>query len=100
MAGTNLPIGLRIIEINDFRIDLNLEGKFLVISYQDKPGVIGKVGSILGQDNVNIASMQVGRKSYGGQAIMIIQTDNKPSKATMEKINKNIELTDLTYLEI
>ncbi|ACL69906.1 phosphoglycerate dehydrogenase [Halothermothrix orenii] len=100
VAGTNLPIGLRIIEINDFRIDLNLEGKFLVISYQDKPGVIGKVGSILGQDNVNIASMQVGRKSYGGQAIMIIQTDNKPSKATMEKINKNIELTDLTYLEI
>ncbi|MDI3547594.1 MAG: D-3-phosphoglycerate dehydrogenase / 2-oxoglutarate reductase [Halanaerobiales bacterium] len=100
LAGTSLPIGCRVIEINGFRIDLNLDGKFLIAIYQDKPGVIGKMGSILGNDNVNIASMQVGRKNEGGQAIMLIQTDSKPSVETINKIKQGLDFVELSYLEI
>ncbi len=103
IAGTSLPVGLRVVEINNYRIDLDLSGKYLVVSYKDKPGVIGTIGSILGKAEVNIASMQVGRKAEGGQAIMLIQTDSDPSEKTMKNINKissDIEIDDIAYLEI
>jgi len=100
IAGTLLPVGYRVVEINNFRIDLNLEGTFLVASYHDKPGIIGKVGTILGDDEVNIASMQVGRDDQIGEAIMIIQTDSKPSKKIMEKIKGELDFLDIAYVKV
>ncbi|MFW6309453.1 MAG: phosphoglycerate dehydrogenase [bacterium] len=103
IAGTSLPVGLRVIEINKYRIDLNLAGKFLVISYKDKPGVIGKIGTTLGENNINIASMQVGREAQGGNAIMLLQTDTKPPQEAMDNLknlSEEIEINDLAYLEI
>lgn len=105
LAGTYLPIGFRLIEINDLRIDLDLSGEFIVVSYQDKPGVIGKIGSTLGEENINIANMQVGRQKVGGEAIMMMQIDSKPSKEIMEKIKNHLDeldtrVKDLSYLEI
>jgi D-3-phosphoglycerate dehydrogenase len=105
LAGTYLPIGFRLIEINGLRIDLDLSGEFIIVSYQDKPGVIGKIGSTLGEANINIANMQVGRKKIGGNAIMMMQIDSKPSKDIMEKIKTHLDeldtkVKDLSYLEI
>jgi D-3-phosphoglycerate dehydrogenase len=105
LAGTYLPIGFRVIEINGLRIDLELSGEFIIVSYQDKPGVIGKIGSILGEAEINIAIMQVGRKSFGGDAIMTMQIDSKPSAEIMTKIKQNLDdldtnVKDLTYLKI
>lgn len=102
-AGTSLPVGLRVIEINNYRLDLKLEGKFLVISYRDKPGVIGKIGTTMGENNINIASMQVGREAPGGKAIMLLQTDTKPSPEAMENLEnmtEELEVDDMSYLEI
>ena len=102
-AGTSLPVGLRVIEINNYRIDLDLEGKFLVLTYEDKPGIIGKIGTTLGKDNVNIASMQVGRDEESGRAIMLLQTDTKPENETMqslENLSDELGIKDLAYLEI
>ncbi len=98
VAGTSLPIGLRIIEINKCRIDLELTGNYLITTYKDKPGVIGKVGSILGDYNVNIARMQVGRKIEGGEAIMLVQTDTRPPEKAIEKINERIDVFDSRML--
>lgn len=103
LAGTSLPIGLRMIEINNYRVDLDLAGKFMIVSYKDKPGVIGKIGTILGKEGINIASMQVGRKTEGGKAIMLIQTDSKPSKDIMKKIKNGqvkLDVIDISYLKI
>jgi len=100
IAGTVLPMGSRVIEINGYRIDLNLEGKFLVAIYKDKPGVIGKLGTILGNDGVNIANMQVGRKAESGEAIMIVQTDSKPENKTMDLLQKDKDFIEICYLKI
>ncbi|MFW6281407.1 MAG: phosphoglycerate dehydrogenase [bacterium] len=100
IAGTSLPLGNRVIEINDYRIDLNLDGKFLIASYIDKPGVIGKVGTILGANGINIANMQVGRKVEIGEALMIVQTDSKPSEEIMTKLEKELEFNELNYINL
>lgn len=100
IAGTVLPMGSRVIEINGYRIDLNLEGKFLIAIYKDKPGVIGKLGTILGNEGVNIANMQVGRKTESGEAIMIVQTDSRPDKKTMESLKKDRGFIEIDYIEI
>jgi len=102
-AGTYLPIGLRVIEINNYRIDLDLSGKYLLISHQDKPGVIGKIGTTLGENNINIGSMQVGRESEGGKAIMLVQTDTKPDKQVMDKLRDTaaeLGIKEVSYLEL
>ena len=53
----------------------------LVTRHRDMPGIIGKLGSLLGGYNVNIASMQVGRKIVRGEAVMVLSIDDPiPSK--------------------
>lgn len=67
--------GPRIVLINDFNIDLLPHGNLLYIQHMDRPGVIGRVGKVLGDNDINIATMQVGRKQAGGEAIMILSLD-------------------------
>ena len=66
----------RIVAINDFHFDVVPTGNMLLINHHDQPGVIGEVGTILGQVGLNIAAMQVGRKQVGGNAIMILNIDS------------------------
>lgn len=67
--------GSRIVNMNGFKIDFNPAGHLLYIQHADKPGMIGKVGNILGDHGVNIATMQVGRKEAGGDAMMMLSFD-------------------------
>ena len=48
----------------------------LLTRHRDMPGIIGKLGSLLGDHNVNIASMQVGRKIVRGEAVMVLSVDD------------------------
>ncbi|MCC3145868.1 phosphoglycerate dehydrogenase [Halanaerobium sp. Z-7514] len=103
LAGTYLPIGFRVIEINGLRVDLDLSGEFIIVTYQDRPGVIGKIGTTLGEENINIANMQVGRQTAGGEAVMLMQIDSKPSSETMGKIKDHLDalntnVKDLSYI--
>lgn len=66
---------IRIVQIGDYRIEVVPSKYMLVTKYIDKPGVIGKVGTILGNNNINIGSMQVGRREAGGESVMVLQVD-------------------------
>ena len=61
----------------------------LVTRHRDMPGIIGKLGSLLGSNNVNIASMQVGRKIVRGEAVMVLSIDDPIP-------NKSVSYTHLT----
>ncbi|MCX6345586.1 MAG: phosphoglycerate dehydrogenase [Armatimonadetes bacterium] len=65
----------RVVKMGGYPMDLAPEGYMLVSLHTDKPGVIGKVGTLLGEKNINIASMHVGRKVQGKQAIMVLNVD-------------------------
>ncbi|GIP15176.1 D-3-phosphoglycerate dehydrogenase [Paenibacillus montaniterrae] len=92
-AGTLLAgYGARIVQIDNYNIDLTPVGHFILISHNDKPGIIGRVGTLLGSNDVNIATMQVGRQDEGGSAIMVLRVD----KGTPKEVLK--QLTDLPEL--
>lgn len=78
----------RIIDVEGYRFDFAPTGKLLIIDHTDQPGVIGEVGNILGQSGINIATMQVGRKKQGGNAVMVLTIDTAVSSEVIEKLEK------------
>lgn len=78
----------RIVKIDDFYVELSPYGHLVVIKNWDKPGIIGNLGTLLGQHNVNIAGMTFGRKEPGGEAISVLNVDSPISKELLEKIKK------------
>ena len=78
----------RIVIIDGYRIDVVPEGNILVVPHQDKPKIIGPVANLIGEHNINIAFMQVGRKVIGGKAIMMLAVDAPVPDETLAKISK------------
>ncbi|NWF51545.1 MAG: phosphoglycerate dehydrogenase [Nitrospirae bacterium] len=76
----------RIVAIDSFKIEIVPEGELLFIYNNDKPGVIGNIGTILGKNKINIARMQFGRETPGGRAISVITIDTPASPKILEKI--------------
>jgi D-3-phosphoglycerate dehydrogenase len=66
---------LRIVKLNDFFIEAIPEGYILLVNNYDRPGVIGNIGTTLGNRNINIATMQFGRDQMGGNAISLLHLD-------------------------
>lgn len=74
----------RIVEIDEYDINFKPEGKILITKNLDKPGMVGKVGTFLGQNNINIASMDLGRNTSINKAIMAINIDEKISEQCLD----------------
>jgi D-3-phosphoglycerate dehydrogenase len=64
------------------------EGDMLVLMNNDKPGVIGGIGTLLGQNGINIARMQFGREKQGGLAMSVVSIDSLVSDELMGKIKQ------------
>ena len=64
-----------IVGIEDLWVDFQAEGHFLLSWHRDRPGIIGQIGSLLGENDINIAFMHVGRRSPRGDAIMVLKLD-------------------------
>jgi D-3-phosphoglycerate dehydrogenase len=79
---------VRIVQIGKYRIEVVPSQYMLVMTYIDMPGVIGRVGTALGSNGINIAGMQVGRQSIGGEAVMVLQVDAPVAENVMEKLQK------------
>lgn len=67
--------GARIVRINDYSVDFKPNAYQLVSYHGDKPGMVGLTGQLLGRQNINIASMSLGRNIQGGQAMMVLSID-------------------------
>jgi D-3-phosphoglycerate dehydrogenase len=78
----------RIIQVDNFPMETVPEGDMLVLMNNDKPGVIGGIGTLLGQNGINIARMQFGREKQGGLAMSVVSIDSPVSDELMGKIRK------------
>ncbi|MEH7301611.1 phosphoglycerate dehydrogenase [Neobacillus drentensis] len=92
--------GARILKINQYRIDVKPEKYLLYIKHRDVPGMIGKVGSLLGDHSINIGTMQVGRTEVGGEAIMVLTLDKTLSPNVIRVLKMIDGLNEAQVLEL
>ncbi len=79
---------IRILTIDGYRVDIRPSGPMLVTQHTDRPGVIGKVGTLIGEAGINIAGMHVGRESEGQGALMVLKLDTPTSEGLLEQIRQ------------
>jgi D-3-phosphoglycerate dehydrogenase / 2-oxoglutarate reductase len=88
--GTVFPgEGPRLIRLNNYRLEAELEGINLIVQNLDKPGVIGLIGSTLGEFRVNIANMHLSRTPVRDQAMSIIRIDEEAPIEALEKLRRH-----------
>ncbi|NLW24388.1 MAG: phosphoglycerate dehydrogenase [Clostridia bacterium] len=99
IAGTIFSNGeAKLVQLDGFSMDAAPTKHMLIVPHVDKPGMIGKVGTILGEEQVNVAGMQVGRKEIGGNAVMIMAIDHAVSEQALEKMRKIDGIFDVRYV--
>jgi len=76
----------KIVEINSYKISLAPEGNTLIITHEDRPGMIGKIATAIGKNNINIGFMEVGRKKRGEKQLMVIKVDEEIKTEAAESI--------------
>jgi D-3-phosphoglycerate dehydrogenase len=89
VAGCVQPSGLpRLLEIDGIDVEAPLEGTFIYLRNLDVPGVVGRVGTVLGQQNVNIANFSLGRKQSGQEAsaVAVVQVDGEISEKVLDAL--------------
>ncbi len=91
IAGTLFEGIPKIVKMRDFMTDFQPEGHMLVMNYVDRPGLIGKIGTILGEAGINIGSMNLGRREKAGEAMVVLSVDSPVDDETVEQIRKAID---------
>ncbi|MED3564476.1 ACT domain-containing protein, partial [Bacillus xiapuensis] len=87
-------------KINQYRIDIKPEEHLLYIKHKDVPGMIGKVGSLLGDYEINIGTMQVGRAAVGGEAIMVLTLDKTLNSNVLQALKLTVGIEEVQLLEL
>lgn len=93
VSGTLIGIAQRerLVEVNGFDLDIEPNDHLAFCSYEDRPGMIGVVGRVLGDAQVNIAGMQVGRSAKGGHALVALSVDTAIPADVLADIKTSIE---------
>jgi len=76
----------RIVRIDDFMLEVIPDGPTLLLHNHDRPGVVGTVGTILGEEGINIARMQLALVRERGEAAMLVNVDQRPDDRVMERL--------------
>ena len=90
----------RIVKIDDFYVEAAPYGQILMMKNLDVPGIIGSIGSLMGQNKINIAAMVFGRKEPGGVAVSILNIDSPVSPELLEKIKKIENILEVKSIKL
>lgn len=85
----------RIVLLDEFRIDAQPHGPALILANRDVPGVIGKVGTLLGEHGINIAEWQMGRSGPGGEAVSFINIDTPVGEVALRELRELLTILDV-----
>ncbi|AJE03742.1 phosphoglycerate dehydrogenase [Geobacter pickeringii] len=91
ISGTLFEGMPRIVNLRDYQVDFAPEEHMLLLTYGDRPGMIGKIGTILGVSDINIASMHLGRREKQGEAMVLLSLDSAVSPAVIEELRTATE---------
>ena len=89
----------RIVRVNDYWVDFVPSGKLLIFQNHDRPGVIGKIGSVLGEAGVNIANFALGRKEGSGLALGALEIDGETDDRLRGELVKSGDMVWVTTVD-
>jgi D-3-phosphoglycerate dehydrogenase len=90
----------RIVRIDGYRVDAVPHGHMLVARNEDVPGVIGFIGSVLGEHDLNIAGMFNGRELIGGEALSVYNLDDPVPAAVLDQLNADGRIIETKYISL
>lgn len=93
---------LRLVTLGNYRLEAYLDGILMAFTHNDVPGIIGRVGTIFGQHQVNIAQMSVGRAgdAPGGEAIGVLNLDNEPPQKALDEVLAHPDIKSVTIIRL
>lgn len=101
IAGTTFNKNdIRIVQIGSYRIEIIPSRYMLFTTFNDRPGVIGRFGITLGENDINIAGMQVGRQSAGGESLMVIQVDSCVPDHVLQQLEKIEAIDSVRFVQL
>ncbi len=90
----------RIVSIDKFKVEVIPEGRIFVVSNNDKPGVIGNIGTTLSKYGVNISRLNLSREQIDGQALVVLGTDSIVPPDAVDKLRKLPNIRSVTEIEM
>ncbi len=98
VSGTIIDAAPHVVRIDEYWVNVIPTGSHVIVTrHVDRPGVIGHVGTILGQTDINVSSMQVGRERARGPALMLLSVDDPVPPEVLEQIRS---VADLQYVKV
>jgi len=96
VSGTLFEGSPRIVRLRDYSMDFTPEEHMLLLNYDDRPGMIGKIGTIMGQHEINIGSLNLGRREKKGEAMVLLSLDSAMPDNVIQEIKA---ATDATFIK-
>ena len=90
----------KIVSINDFDVEVPLAQHLIVMLYTDRPGIVAVYGKEFGENNINIAGMQIARQQRGGDALSVLTVDSRVPEAVLERVAAQIDAKLLKAIEV
>lgn len=100
VAGTLFEGQPRIVRLRDYTMDFAPDEHMLLLNYADRPGMIGRIGTIMGQHDINIASMNLGRSEKKGEAMVILSLDSPVPPPVVEELRAATEASFIKALKM
>ena len=90
----------RIVRFNGRNVEAAADGVLFLMNNVDKPGMVGYIGSLMGEHQVNIASMSLNRDEEGGEALMLLNLDHAPPAALLDNVAQDSEITNVKVISL
>src|SRR3954469_9934435 len=100
VAGAFFGATPRIVNVNSRHVEARPHGVVLVLENSDRPGIVGRIGTLLGDHGVNIATMSLSRNQAGGTALTVLNLDTTPDDSLLAKIRGNEDIKSAQVIEL
>ena len=82
----------RIVRVNSRPVEVTPSGVVLLLENKDRPGIVGHIGTLLGKENINIASMSLSRTELGGRALTLLNLDSLPDEGVLGRLSSDADI--------
>ncbi|MEO6847218.1 MAG: phosphoglycerate dehydrogenase [Chthoniobacterales bacterium] len=100
VAGTFFGSKPRIVKVNGCFVEAAPQGILLMLENLDRPGIVGHLGTVLGEHSINIASMSLSRNEQGGRALTMLNLDSAPDSKLIERLQSDTDIFSVKVIKL